>query len=228
MDAIEGDVNSAKNLGNLNKYLASRSYLEGYSPSQTDVAVFEQLVPANLKSDQYTHLCRWWKHICSYSDNERLAFPGVKKPLSEIGGSAACCRAAKPTSSKAEDDDDIDLFGSEEDEEAEKLKAERVKAYNEKKSKKPALVAKSNVILDIKPWDDETDMKAMEESVRKITMDGLLWGTSKLQPIAYGVMKLTIVAVVEDDKVSIDALTEEIEGLEDYVQSVDIAAFQKI
>lgn len=23
----------------------------------------------------------------------------------------------------------------------------------------PALVAKSNVILDIKPWDDETDMK---------------------------------------------------------------------
>ena len=38
------------------------------------------------------------------------------------------------------------------------------------------MIAKSNVILDIKPWDDETDMAAMEVLVRGITMDGLLWG----------------------------------------------------
>lgn len=34
--------------------------------------------------------------------------------------------------------------------------------------------------------------------------------------------------VVEDDKVSIDELTEEIQEFEDFVQSVDIAAFNKI
>jgi translation elongation factor EF-1beta len=33
---------------------------------------------------------------------------------------------------------------------------------------------------------------------------------------------------VEDDKVSVDWLTEQIQDLEDNVQSVDIAAFNKI
>jgi len=43
----------------------------------------------------------------------------------------------------------------------------------------PALIAKSNIILDVKPWDDETDMKLMEEAVRAISADGLLWGACK-------------------------------------------------
>jgi elongation factor 1-delta len=131
---------------------------------------------------------------------------------------------------KTEDDDDVDLFGSddEEDQESAKVREERLAAYAAKKSKKPTLIAKSNVILDVKPWDDETDMKALEESVRSITMDGLLWGASKLVPLAYGIKKLQISSVVEDDKVSIDELTEKIQENEDFVQSVDIAAFNKI
>ncbi|CAH1103062.1 unnamed protein product [Psylliodes chrysocephalus] len=142
--------------------------------------------------------------------------------------------AGAPKTSEAkkdEDDDDVDLFGSDSEEESEaasKLKEERLKAYEAKKSKKPTLIAKSNVILDIKPWDDETDMKLMEENVRKIVADGLLWGASKLVPLAYGIHKLQISCVVEDDKVSIDWLTEKLEEIEDYVQSVDIAAFNKI
>ena len=44
----------------------------------------------------------------------------------------------------------------------------------------PALVAKSSVVLDVKPWDDETDMKAMETEVRKIQTEGLVWGASKI------------------------------------------------
>ena len=31
----------------------------------------------------------------------------------------------------------------------------------------------------MKPWDDETDMAELEAQVRKITMDGLLWGACK-------------------------------------------------
>lgn len=131
---------------------------------------------------------------------------------------------------KAEDDDDVDLFGSddEDDQESAKVREQRLAEYAAKKSKKPALIAKSNVILDVKPWDDETDMKALEESVRAIKMDGLLWGASKLVPLAYGIKKLQISSVVEDDKVSIDELTEKIQENEDFVQSVDIAAFNKI
>lgn len=50
-----------------------------------------------------------------------------------------------------EDDDDIDLFGSDEDEEAEKLKEQRLKEYAERKAKKPTLIAKSSILLDVKP-----------------------------------------------------------------------------
>lgn len=82
----------------------------------------------------------------------------------------------------------------------------------------PALIAKSNVILDVKPWDDETDMKAMEAEVRKIEADGLLLGAAKLVPLAYGIHKLQISCVIEDDKISVDWLQEQIEAIEDYVR----------
>merc|ERR1712066_929066 len=141
-------------------------------------------------------------------------------------GGAAPAAAA----SEEEDDDDIDLFGSddEDDEEAEKIKQERLAAYAAKKAKKPALIAKSSILLDVKPWDDETDMKALEEKVRTIQCDGLVWGAGKLVPLAYGIKKLQIMCVVEDDKVGTDFLEEEITAFEDYVQSVDVAAFNKI
>ncbi|XP_026229816.1 elongation factor 1-delta-like isoform X1 [Anabas testudineus] len=129
-----------------------------------------------------------------------------------------------------DDDDDIDLFGSdeEEDEEAARLKQERLDAYAAKKAKKPALIAKSSILLDVKPWDDETDMVKLEECVRSVQMDGLLWGASKLVPVGYGIKKLQINCVVEDDKVGTDILEEEITKFEDFVQSVDVAAFNKI
>ncbi|XP_070988862.1 elongation factor 1-delta-like isoform X4 [Oncorhynchus clarkii lewisi] len=142
-----------------------------------------------------------------------------------------CAKAVTVQSVKVEEDDDdeMDLFGSdEEDEEAERLKEERIAAYAAKKSKKPALIAKSSILLDVKPWDDETDMSKLEECVRSVVADGLLWGQSKLVPVGYGIKKLQIGCVVEDDKVGTDLLEEEITKFEDYVQSVDVAAFNKI
>lgn len=44
-------------------------------------------------------------------------------------------------------------------------------------SLEPALVAKSSILLDVKPWDDETDMAKLEECVRSIQADGLVWGS---------------------------------------------------
>jgi len=144
--------------------------------------------------------------------------------------SAAPPRKSEPMEEE-DDDDDVDLFGSddeEEDADAARVREERLAAYAEKKSKKPGPIAKSSVLLDCKPWDDETDMKAMENEIRKIEMDGLNWGAAKLQPVGYGINKLSILCTVEDEKVSIDDLSEQITEIEDYVQSVDIAAFNKI
>merc|ERR1719491_918363 len=97
-----------------------------------------------------------------------------------------------------------------------------------KKSKKPALIAKTSVLLDCKPWDDETNMEDMLKEIKKIEMDGLLWGAHKLVPVGYGISKLQVMIVVEDLKVSIEELQEKICEIEDFVQSCDVAAMNKI
>ncbi|TRY89000.1 hypothetical protein DNTS_032297, partial [Danionella cerebrum] len=147
-----------------------------------------------------------------------------------VNGTAPQKPPTAPQKEEEDEEDELDLFGSEdeEDEEAERLKEQRLQEYAAKKAKKPALVAKSSILLDVKPWDDETDMSRLEECVRSVQVDGLLWGASKLMPVGYGIKKLQISCVVEDDKVGTDFLEEEITKFEDYVQSVDVAAFNKI
>ena len=83
-------------------------------------------------------------------------------------------------------------------------------------------------IIQFQPWDDETDHAKMLEATKSIEMDGLVWGASKLVPIGYGIKKLQVMCTVEDAKVSIEELGEKIEEFEDYVQSVDVAAMNKI
>lgn len=123
---------------------------------------------------------------------------------------------------------------------------------------------KSSVLLDVKPWDDETDMKKLEEAVRSIEMEGLFWGacmvsftnilfclsklihytpcflihwnlywidTAKLVPVGYGIKKLQIMLNIVDDLVSVDTLIEErltVEPCDEWIQSCDIVAFNKI
>ncbi|KAF8900429.1 hypothetical protein CPB84DRAFT_1778898 [Gymnopilus junonius] len=209
------------NLPALEAHLATRSYIEGYTPSQADVVVFKAIstVPASSP-----HVARWYNHIKSYAA-EHASLPG-----SSTAGEAFIGGAFAPETAAAEEEEEIDLFGSdeEEDAEAERVKAERVAAYNAKKANKPKPVAKSVVTMDVKPWDDETDMVALEAAVRSIEQDGLVWGASKLVPIGYGIRKLQITLVVEDEKVSTDELQEKIADFEDYVQSTDIAAMQKL
>jgi elongation factor 1-beta len=112
--------------------------------------------------------------------------------------------------------------------------------YNKKKAGKTKPAAKSVVILDVKPWgklvmnlitcplnfnaDDETDMAVLEKNVRSISMDGLVWGASKMVEVGYGIKKLQINLVVEDEKVSIDELQHLIEEDEDHVQSTDVVS----
>ena len=71
-------------------------------------------------------------------------------------------------------------------------------------------------------------MKELEASVRSIEKDGLVWGKSQLVPVGFGIKKLMINLVVEDEKVSLEELQEEIDGFEDFVQSSDIQAMQKL
>lgn len=68
----------------------------------------------------------------------------------------------------------------------------------------------------------------MEANVRAIEIDGLVWGASKFVAVGFGIKKLQINLVVEDEKVSLDELQASIEEDEDHVQSTDVAAMQKL
>jgi elongation factor 1-beta len=137
------------------------------------------------------HAARWYKQIASY-ESEFSSLPKGNAPSFASGSSSAPAAAAE------EDDEDIDLFGDddeEEDAEAERVKAERIAAYTDAKAAKTAAqlaagkelaVAKSVVTLQVKPWDDETDMAELEKEVRAIEKDGLVWGASQLVPVGYG------------------------------------------
>eukprot|EP01110_Echinostelium_bisporum_P008539 TRINITY_DN30_c0_g2_i1.p1 TRINITY_DN30_c0_g2~~TRINITY_DN30_c0_g2_i1.p1 ORF type:complete len:193 (+),score=123.60 TRINITY_DN30_c0_g2_i1:57-635(+) len=160
---------------------------------------------------------------------------------------AAPAAAAKPQETKKEEkpapapaapkkeEEELDLFGSDDENDAE-YEAELKRRVEEAKAAKAAaggkekekVIAKSSLLIDVKPWDDETPMDKLEAAVREITMEGLLWGTSKLVAVGYGIKKLQISAVVVDDLCSVDELEEKIVGIEDYVQSMDVAAFNKI
>jgi elongation factor 1-beta len=226
-----GDLKKPEGVKALNQFLEDKSYVEGFQPSQADVAVYEGL--SGAPSADHVHALRWYKHIGSYAKDLKT-LPGVRQHVDQYGppteGGAVCGKPFQPPAG-GDDDDDFELFGSDDeqaDAEADRIKAERLAAYEAKKSTKAVIIAKSNIVLDVKPWDDETDMAKLEECVRSVQCDGLLWGASKLVPVGYGIKKLQITCVVEDDKVGTDFLEEEITKFEDVIQSVDIAAFNKI
>lgn len=182
--------------------------------------------------ENYPYAYRWYKHIASYQ-SEFSALPGdPSKEYSAYGPEASTVTVNPAAKPDAEDDDDeVDLFGSddeEEDAEAARIRDERLAEYKKKKEGKTKPAAKSIVTMDVKPWDDETDMKELEASVRSIEKDGLVWGGGKLVAVGFGIKKLQINLVIEDDKISLDELQQQIEEFEDYVQSTDIVSFSNI
>ncbi|KAJ5204336.1 Elongation factor 1-beta [Penicillium cinerascens] len=212
-----------------NNYLATRSYIVGNGPSQADVVSFKAFSAAP-DAAKYPHVARWYKHIASY-EAEFSTLPGDASKAFTTYGPESHELPSNPKD-KPEEDDEEDLFGSDSEEEDTAAVEERNKRLEEYKAKKaakgPKPAAKSLVTLEVKPWDDETDLKEMEANVRAIEQDGLVWGASKLVAVGFGIKKLQINLVVEDEKVSTDELQARIEEDEDHVQSTDIAAMQKL
>jgi elongation factor 1-beta len=229
MAASFPNVNSETGLKKLDDYLLSRSYISGYQASKDDMAVYCTFSAA--PSSKYANAARWYSHI-----DALLRLSGVTAEGQGVKvESTAVPEASTPdvTDGKApaaddDDDDDVDLFGEETEEEkkAAEERAAKVKASGKKKES-----GKSSVLLDVKPWDDETDMVKLEEAVRSVKMEGLLWGASKLMPVGYGIKKLQIMMTIVDDLVSVDTLIEDhlcVEPANEYIQSCDIVAFNKI
>ena len=211
-----------------------------YQASRDDLAVYGALASCP-SAKEYANAARWFSHITALLG---ASFPGEGKGVSLAGASASSAPApaaaapAKMDTDSDSDSDSDDLFGEMTEEEL-KAKEEKKKLVEEAKKRAAAKEKKSKslIVMDCKPWDDETDMKEMENYVRSIKYDGLLWGQSKLVTFAFGMKKLQITAVIEDAKVeSFDTIIEQDilkmdedeEVQSDFCQSVDVLSFNKI
>ncbi|CAI0548622.1 unnamed protein product [Linum tenue] len=163
------DLHTEGGLKALEAFLAGKSYISGDKFTKDDVRVYAAV--HGVPGDSFPNVCKWYNSV---SSKLASSFPGKAAGVG-VGGAAASAKELKAAPAAAagdDDDDDLDLFGDE-TEEDKKAAEEREKAKSSTKKKESG---KSSVLLDVKPWDDETDMKKLEEAVRSIEMPGLFWG----------------------------------------------------
>ena len=161
------------------------------------------------------------------ADKALKAFDPKAKPEAV---KAAPAKKEEPKAKAEAADDDFDLFGDDDGEDAEAAKKAAEAAKAKAKKKKKEVKAMSLVMLEVKPLDDTTDLDGLAKKIfAELQQDGLFWKTEyKKEPVAFGIFKLIVGFSLEDEKVSVDDVVERIEGFEEFVQSVDIAAFNKI
>ena len=209
-------------LAKLNTFLADKTFCSGYALTTEDVAVFNAIPRSGLSG--FPHVARFAKMVA--------AVPlGAKLPAGGSSGMVGAAAAAAPAAAAAADEGEVDLWGDDDDdEEAEAANEARLAAIADAhKAKKAAagklkvVVGKSSIVLDVKPWDDETDLAELEKAVRGIKPEGLEWQAGQLEDIGFGIKKLRIMCQVVDDLISVDDdVVEKIVELEDFVQSCDI------
>jgi len=188
-----------------------------------------------------------------------LSYASAMGAGASSSSSAPAKAAAPAKKAAAAADDDFDMFGEEEEEvddgaivnelgetaaevkaaaarrermaKAADLKAQADAKKNAGKEavKKEKPPEKSLIVLDVKPWEADTDLVMVWKEICKTQQEGLTWGEGyKLEPLAYGIKKLVLTCVIVDSLVVMDDVTDKIEALEEWVQSVEIASFNKI
>ena len=238
------NVSCETSLSELNKHLTSNMFIGGTSPNAQDAFTYEAFsgnAPCVIK---YPGIAGWF-YLIHYFDRVRESWKEIQEKDKAVkkGGE----KTEKPKEKKEEKEvkeeskpekKEEDIFEVDEEEDPEKAKARqaRMKAALEKKKQKDAtkgkkeeVIAKSLILLDIKVWEQEQDLDALAKMIKEIEMDGLVWKEEYKTPvIAFGMKKLVLGLVVEDEKVSVEDVIEKILSNEDIVQSVDIASFGKI
>ena len=200
---------SLTELKDLNTFLESRSYVVGYTASATDAALFAALGKAP-DAKKFANVARFYSHLASFTPEARAALPA------HIGGGVAggaVAPAAKAAGKPAEEEEEADLFGDDGDAAAAKVKAAAAApvaaAGGGAKPAKAKPIAKSICVYDVKPNLATTKPAEIEAGIRSIKMDGLQWGeVFKVENVGFGIQKLVIQFVCEDEKVSLTDLEE--------------------
>lgn len=214
----------------LENTLKSQQWVGGQAPTNADKDAYEAVKSSDIKPETHPNLFAWFCLVSKFSDAVRNSW--TEAAAGGKGGKGGAKGGKKDAKKEKADDDFDDLFGDDgdEDPEAAKKAAAAAKEKAQAAKKKKVVVAMSLVMLEVKPLDDTTNLDDLAQKIfSEITQDGLFWKTEyKKEPVAFGIFKLIIGFSLEDEKVSVDNIVERIEELEDRVQSVEIAAFNKI
>lgn len=234
---ILADIN--KFLGFVEKHLTGKKFLVGESASIADYSLATGIavvlgVLGEEERKAYPNITAWYLSLVAtdaviggkdFPKESHKAFkPKQEKKKEE----------AKKEEPKKKDSDD--LFGSD-DEEPKEVKPKKETKKDTKpapapaaKPKKAPAIAKSIVVFDVKVYEEDYDLDALWEKIKKeVILEGLVWSPDvKKIPVVGRVFKLQIGCVIEDLKVNTDDIFDKITAWEDDVQSIDVVSFQKL
>lgn len=157
--------------------LTNDQWLGGQQPGAADREALATMTgPPSVKD--FPHTFAWWCLASKFTPAVQASWTaGAAKTAAKP---AAAKKDAKPEAKKAAADDCDDLFGEETEEDKaaaaeSKKKAEEAK---EKKDKaKPAVIAKSIIVWEVKPYSSDIDLDYLGKRILAIKMDGLVWKT---------------------------------------------------
>ncbi|EAS01721.2 EF-1 guanine nucleotide exchange domain protein (macronuclear) [Tetrahymena thermophila SB210] len=222
---------SATDLPTLEKHLAAHTYLSGTDkPAKIDAQIATELKDKKVALNAATHpnVYAWFSFIGLFTPEAQNTWADVAPVAVPV--------AAKKEAKKETKTDDVDLFGDDDEEDAEaealreKKRLEAVAAKEARDGKKKKAIAKTILVFNVKVFEAEQDLDALAKKIYEtIQLDGLVWNKEhKKIPVAFGVFMLQMGCIIEDDKVNTDSIFEPIQSWEDEVQSVDVETMQKL
>jgi elongation factor 1-beta len=217
--------------------MGSRSYVVGWQYSAADSEVFAKFTGCP-DAKKAAHAYRWYVHIAAIAGVRGLASaaPAAAAPAAAGKKDKKAAKKDKKAAKKEEkkpakddDDDDFDVFGDDDEEEEapkesraemlERLKREANERLVKKQAKQRTLVA-----IEVKPWDTEQDLNELWKKITAIKQEGVKFGENcHLVEVAFGIKKLCMSFTMGNDSSS-DEIIEQIEAMEDEVQSVELTS----
>ena len=231
-------VKNDEGVQHVEKFLESNSYLSGgNAPGAPDRELLNEIeqakfVPCHTKSP---NLYGWWWTLVLFREPARALWGASGADAKKGGKKEETAKEAGKPAEKKEDaakpaEDELDLFGDDPaaEEEAAKQAEKRKADAASKKKAKPVVIAKSEVIFNVKGYEVSDDFEALAKKIKSsIVKEGLVWKDEhKIVPIGFGMNMLELGMIIVDELISTDDIFEIIEGYEE-VQSVDVLKFNK-
>lgn len=240
-------ISNSSDLDTLEGMLGKQIYVHGNAPGCEDSLLYYQWFSHKSEPDQtkYPNLWAWYALISLYNVQVLELWKNVKAEEKKGGKKEEAPKKdkkekedkvdhTKPAPKEAPADECDDLFADDDPEEEAKRKELEKKIKEKKeaeKQKKPALIQKSIILLDVKVWEIEQNLDDLSKKIfAELVKEGLVWKQEyQILDVAFGVKKLRIGCVIEDEKVSVDDdIVEYLQSWENDIQSVDIVSFNKI